>query len=151
MQTRNHLASAIFANLAAFLPRKVVLICTIVALLVTTFLTRYSSCAAWLESLHDLFVDTESAARESLGILENHLIVEVNHSLAHLRLSLHNCRQAHLILSTTPWYIYPFAVLRLLWSIRAASRTARDLLHKIQSQGEGEIRRRLQGDVERTR
>ncbi|KAJ7573524.1 hypothetical protein C8J56DRAFT_1066026 [Mycena floridula] len=110
-----------------------------------------NSCAAWLESLHDLFVDTESAARESLGILENHLIVEVNHSLAHLRLSLHNCRQAHLILSTTPWYIYPFAVLRLLWSIRAASRTARDLLHKIQSQGEVQIRRRLQGDVERTR
>ncbi|KAJ7573513.1 hypothetical protein C8J56DRAFT_1173555 [Mycena floridula] len=148
MLARAHLASALFVNLATYLPRKLVLIGSIIALLGATFLTYYSSCSACLESLNDLVIDTESAARESLGILENDIVVEVNHSLA--RLSLHNCRRDHRILSTTPWYIYSFALLHLLWSIRAASRTARALLNKIQSKGEGEVRRRLQGDVERT-
>ncbi|KAJ7573520.1 hypothetical protein C8J56DRAFT_903322 [Mycena floridula] len=115
MLARTHLASALFVNLAIYLPRKLVLIGTIIALLGATFLTYYSSCSAFLESLNDLVIDTESAARESLGILENDIVVEVNHSLA-----------------------------------RAASRTARALLNKIQSKGEGEVRRRLQGDVERT-
>ncbi|KAJ7573518.1 hypothetical protein C8J56DRAFT_1130064 [Mycena floridula] len=150
MLARTHLASVLFVNLATYLPRKLVLIGSIIALLGATFLTYYSSCSACLESLNDLVIDTESAARESLGILENDIVVEVNHSLARLRLSLHNCRRDHRILSTTPWYIYPFALLRLLWSIRAASHTARALLNKIQSKGEGEVRRRLQGDVERT-
>ncbi|KAJ7573525.1 hypothetical protein C8J56DRAFT_1130077 [Mycena floridula] len=103
--------------------------CTIIALLGATFLARYSSCLASLESLKDLVINTESAARESLDILENDIVIEVNHSLA--RISLHNCRRDHRILLTTPWYIYPFAHLRLLWSIRAASRTGRALLNKM--------------------
>ncbi|KAJ7573552.1 hypothetical protein C8J56DRAFT_1033821 [Mycena floridula] len=149
MRTRQtHLVSAVFINLATFLPRKLVFIGTIVTLLLATFFCRYSSCSASLEVFNDLVVDTESAARESLGILETNFIIEANHSLA--RLSLHNCRRDHRILSTTPWYIYLFAFLRLLWSIRAASHAARRLLNKIQSKEEPEVRRRLQGDVERT-
>ncbi|KAJ7573526.1 hypothetical protein C8J56DRAFT_1066028 [Mycena floridula] len=151
MPTRTHLVSALFVNLATFLPRKLVLTGTIVALLGAAFLTRYSSCVPYLESLNDLVVDMESAARESLGILETTFIVEVNHSLAQLRLSLHNCHQAYRILPTTSWYNYPCTLIRLLWAIRAASHTARTLLNEIQSKGEGEVQRSLQGNVERTR
>ncbi|KAJ7573139.1 hypothetical protein C8J56DRAFT_904058 [Mycena floridula] len=150
MPARTHLASALFVNLVTYLPRKLVLIGSIIALLGATFLTKYNSCSACLESLNDLVIDIESAARESLGVLENDIVVEVNHSLARFRLFLHNRRRDHRILLTTPWYIYPFAHLRLFWFIRAATRTAHALLNKIQSKGEGEVRRRLQGDVERT-
>ncbi|KAJ7573566.1 hypothetical protein C8J56DRAFT_903369 [Mycena floridula] len=82
MRTRTHLASAVFVNLATLLPRKLVLIGTIIALLLATFFSRYSSCSASLKVFNDLVVDAESAARESLGILETDFIVEANHSLA---------------------------------------------------------------------
>ncbi|KAJ7573540.1 hypothetical protein C8J56DRAFT_1130099 [Mycena floridula] len=145
------LASAAFVNIATFLPQKFVLIATVTALLGTTIFTRSTSCAACLEALKDLVIDTESAARESLGVLDHDSIVEVNHSLARLRLSLHNCHQNHRLLSSTPWHIYPLALIRLLWATRCASRKAQVLLNRIQTAREAENRRRLEGDVERTR
>ncbi|KAJ7573534.1 hypothetical protein C8J56DRAFT_1066037 [Mycena floridula] len=146
-----HLASAAFVNIATFLPRKFVLIATIVALLAATIITRSTSCTAGMEALEQLVIDTESAARESLGVLDHDLIIEVNHSLAQLRLSMHHRYQEHRLLATTPWHIHPFALVRLLWTIGCASRKARALLNRIQTAREAESRRRLEGDVERTR
>ncbi|KAJ7573492.1 hypothetical protein C8J56DRAFT_903298 [Mycena floridula] len=146
------LLSANAASIASSLPSKFTVFGTIITIIVVTLLGQYSSFTRSLEVLHILKSDIDRATGETLAIsaLDPDFIFDINHSRDQFRISASECRMHYYHLSTTSWHTYPLALMRLMWSIRAAKKDGRALLNRIRAQGESEKRRRLLWDVEQS-
>ncbi|KAJ7573561.1 hypothetical protein C8J56DRAFT_903364 [Mycena floridula] len=129
-----------------FLPSKVTSIGTVIVVIGVTLLGEYRRLTKSLEALRLLMSDIDKATRDTITgsiALNAQFLNEVNESRYQFERAVSHCRVRFYGLSNASWLVYPFALIRLHWAVRASKREGQALLNKIKMHGERENMQRL--------